>query len=245
MMYTSGQFAMMGNVGRKALRIYREEGLLIPVMTNEENGYHYYDESQLSTLETIKRLRSIGLSLFEIKQIINGEVNEEDIVKSKIKETDSLLKDMKEMLSDKSKPCGELQVAEPDIRSFERCTCLYIDENVELEKLGISVGKLYEKAAKAGVQTVGSHFVQYDGLDDEAKFKMRTCLPIADPSCDDTVEISEDRCLHLNFRGGFSKVSDAHKVIHKYAEEHNIGLSDRAYEVYNKDMSVDVYHSLK
>jgi len=245
MMYTSGQFAMMGNVGRKALRIYREEGLLIPVMTNEENGYHYYDESQLVTLEMIRRLRSIDLSLFEIKQIINGEADEEDIVKSKIKETDSLLKDMKEMLSDKSRTIEDSQDIEPDIRSFERCTCLYIDENVELEKLGISVGKLYEKAAKAGIQPVGSHFVQYDGLDDEAKFKMRTCLPVVDPSVEDTVEISEDKCLHLNFKGGFSRVADAHKVIHKYAEERGIGLSDRAYEVYNKDMSVDVYHCLE
>ena len=65
-MYTSGQLAIMGNVGRKTLRLYREEGLLIPSMTNEENGYHYYDESQLETLEKIKRYRSINLSLFEI-----------------------------------------------------------------------------------------------------------------------------------------------------------------------------------
>ena len=72
-MYTSGQFAILGNVGRKTLRLYREEGLLVPAFTNDENGYHYYEESQLSVLETIKRLRSIGLSLFEIKSIINGE----------------------------------------------------------------------------------------------------------------------------------------------------------------------------
>ena len=131
------------------------------------------------------------------------------------------------------------------IRSFEKCTCLYIDENVELEKLGISVGKLYEKAARAGVEPVGSHFVQYDRLDDEAKFSMRTCLPVADRTGEDTVEISEDRCLHLNFKGGFSKVSDAHQVINKYAQENNIRLSARAYEVYNKDMSVDVYYCLE
>ena len=131
------------------------------------------------------------------------------------------------------------------IRSFEKCTCLYIDENVELEQLGISVGKLYEKAARAGVEPVGSHFVQYDRLDDEAKFSMRTCLPVADRTGEDTVEISEDRCLHLNFKGGFSKVSDAHQVINKYAQENNIKLSARAYEVYNKEMSVDVYYCLK
>ena len=53
-MYTSGQFALMGNVGRKALRIYRDEGLLVPSSINKENGYYYYDESQLITLEKIK-----------------------------------------------------------------------------------------------------------------------------------------------------------------------------------------------
>nr|MCR5147898.1 MerR family transcriptional regulator [Eubacterium sp.] len=100
-MYTSGQFAMIGNVGRKALRLYREEGLLVPAMQCEENGYYYYDESQLSKLATIKRLRSIGISLFEIKQILSGEVSEEEILSSKIKETDNLLRDMKKMVSDK------------------------------------------------------------------------------------------------------------------------------------------------
>ena len=63
-MYTRGQFAVMGNVGRKALRIYHEEGLLVPVYTNAENGYHYYDEKQLAALERIKRYRKLGLSLF-------------------------------------------------------------------------------------------------------------------------------------------------------------------------------------
>lgn len=243
-MYSSGKFAMMGNVGRKALRIYRDEGLLIPVLTNKENGYHYYDESQLATLETIKRLRSVGISLFEIRQILNGEADEKDIVKSRILEADELLKDMKAMISDPGKPVDEVQEIEPDIRAFPECTCLYIDENVELENLGMSVGKLYEKAAREGMRPAGSHFVCYDGLDDEAKFSMRTYLPVSDHTAADLAKVSEDRCLHINFKGGFSKVSGAHLLLHKYAEEHRIGLTGRAYEVYNGDMSVDVYYCL-
>lgn len=244
-MYTSGQFAMIGNVGRKALRLYREEGLLVPAMQCEENGYYYYDESQLSKLATIKRLRSIGISLFEIKQILSGEVSEEEILSSKIKETDDLLRDMKKMVSDKKidgvKEADNLP-KEPDIRPFERCVCLYVDENVELEKLGISVGKLYEVAARKGVEAAGSHFVRYDGLKDDAKFDMKTCLPVKDYSDEDTIELFEESCLHINFQGGFSKVSDAHKIIRQYAEEHLIELSERVYEVYNQDMSVDLYY---
>jgi DNA-binding transcriptional MerR regulator len=241
-MFTSGQFALLGNVGRKALRLYREEGLLVPAYTNDENGYHYYEESQLSVLETIKRLRSIGLSLFEIKRIIDGEVDEKTVISGRIKETDGLLNDMKEMLNDKQHCTGKIESSEPDIRPFPKTVCLYIDENVDLEKLGMSVGKLYEKASKAGIEVKGSHFIRYDGLNDEASFSMRTCLPITGYEREDTVVVSEDKCLHLNFKGGFSKVSEARKAIIEHATEHDIKLADRAYEVYNKDMSVDVYY---
>ncbi len=241
-MYTTGQFAMLGNVGRKALRLYREEGMLVPVYTNDENGYHYYEESQLSVLETIKRLRSIGLSLFEIKKIIAGEADEKTVISGKIKETDSLLSDMKEMLGDKKKSIRVIELSEPDIRPFPKTICLYVDENVDLENLGMSVGKLYEKASKLGVEAQGSHFVRYDNLNDEASFSMRTCLPVTGYESEFTMAVSEGKCLHLNFKGGFSKVSEAHRAIVGYASDHGIKLADRAYEAYNKDMSVDVYY---
>lgn len=241
-MYTSGQFAIIGNVGRKALRLYREEGLLVPAFTNDENGYHYYDESQLSVLETIKRLRKVGLSLFEIKQIINEGVDEKTILSDRIKETSSLLKDMKEMLSGKESGDEEIPFSDPDIRAFPETVCIYADENIDLENLGMSVGKLYEKAPKAGMTVTGSHFVRYEGIDDEAKFAMKTCLPVAECEGENAEVFLEEKCLHLFFTGGFSKVSQAHKLINEYAACHNIELVGRAYEVYNKDMSVEVYY---
>ena len=242
-MYTSGQFAIIGNVGRKALRIYREEGLLIPASVNEENGYYYYDERQLPALETIRRLRSVGLSLYEIKQVLSGKADEKAVVSSKIKELGGFLKDMKEMIGERRS--GDVAPSpEPDIRPFASCTCLFVDENVDLEKLGMSVGTLYERAARKGIQTAGSHFVRYEGLRDDAEFSMRTCLPVAGYRGGDTLDIFEDSCLHLRFDGGFSKVSRAHDAINTFASEHGIDLSGRAYEAYNRDMSVDVYYPI-
>ena len=146
------------------------------------------------------------------------------------------------MLGDKQKSVGEIITSEPDVRQFPKVVCLYIDENVDLENLGMSVGKLYEKASKAGIEVKGSHFVRYEGLNDETSFAMRTCLPISGYAGEDTVTVSEEKCLHLNFQGGFSKVSEARKAIIEYSREHDFKLSDRAYEVYNKDMSVDLYY---
>lgn len=244
-MYTSGQFALMGNVGRKALRIYRDEGLLVPSSINKENGYYYYDESQLITLEKIKRLRSIGFSLFEIKQILNGKADEKDILSSKIKETEKLINDMKDIFLNMNPKVEKKQLSEPDIRPFNKCTCLFIYENVDLENLGMSVGNLYEKALRLGINIAGNHFVLYEGLNDETAFSMKTCLPVSNYTGEDTVDMFEEKCLHISFNGDFSNISHAHQIIHKYSMNHGIKLLDKAYEVYNKDMSVDVYYPIK
>ena len=241
-MYTRGQFAVMGNVGRKALRLYHVEGLLVPIYINEENGYHYYDESQLEILEKIKRFRKIGLSLFEIKQILDGKADETEIIESKISETDNLLKELKEYNTESQSGPTETSEGEIDITSFARCKCIFIIENVERENLGMSVGKLYEKAARNGIKIAGDHFAVYDGLDKEENFSMRTCLPVLEYKGDDTVEIYEDKCLHISFTGGFSKVWQAHRMIQEHALKSGIDLANRMYEVYNKNMSVDVYY---
>ncbi|MCR5805146.1 MAG: MerR family transcriptional regulator [Clostridia bacterium] len=243
MMYTRGQFAVMGNVGRKALRLYHEEGLLVPVCINEENGYHYYDDTQLVALNRIKRLRKLGLSLFEIKQILDGNADENEVVESKLREADEKLKEMKKLATEGEEK--EENESEPDIGNFERKGCIFIEENVELEDLGMSVGKLYERAARNNMDVNGSHFVRYEGLLHDENFRMVTCLPVLNPSEEETIDIRELSCLHLKFTGGFSKISLAHKLIREYAEKYEIVLTDRAYEVYNNDMSVDVYYTTK
>lgn len=282
MMYSRGQFAVMGKVGRKALRLYHEEGLLVPAHTNEANGYHYYAEEQLAVLARIKRLRAIGLSLFEIRQVLDGNASEDRLVKGRIREMRAQLASVRELASQEDFPAGSADGksagAIPDMQRFERKCCLFIDENVEKEDLGMSVGRLHEKAAREGLRVQGSHFVIYTGLADENAFSMRTCLPVSagtgGAAGDGTIDadgrgdaagaagtgavagdngrrvggitgVCEESCLHLNFRGGFSRTGEAHRIIRHYAEDQGIALADRVVEVYNRDMSVDVYWPLK
>lgn len=256
MMYSRGQFAVMGKVGRKALRLYHEEGLLVPAHTNEANGYHYYAEEQLAVLARIKRLRAIGLSLFEIRQVLDGNASEDRLVKGRIREMRAQLASVRELASQEDFPAGSADGksagAIPDMQRFERKCCLFIDENVEKEDLGMSVGRLHEKAAREGLRVQGSHFVIYTGLSDENAFSMRTCLPVSAGSGgtggaagDGITGVCEESCLHLNFRGGFSRTGEAHRIIRHYAEDQGIALADRVVEVYNRDMSVDVYWPLK
>lgn len=243
MMYTRGQFAAIGKVGRKALRIYHDEGLLVPAKIGGENGYHYYEENQLAILEKIKGLRKIGLSLYEIRQVLDGRADEKELVGGRIREMALHLKEAEEFLSSTGGR-AEKETGGPDIRPFGRCRCIFIEENVELENLGISVGRLHEKAAREGLSPAGGHFVIYGGLSDGENFSMKTCLPICGGNDGDAIEVHEEKCVHINFRGGFSKVAAAHILIKEYAESRGLNLDGKAYESYNKNLSVDVYYPI-
>lgn len=242
-MYTRGQFAVMGSVGIKALRLYHENGLLVPAFINEENGYHYYDEKQLAVLEKIKNYRKIGLSLFEIRQILDGRAGEKEIIDSKITETDRLLNEMKAYKNEAASDDAEISGEEIGCKPFSKCRCIFICENTERENFGMSVGKLYERAAREGIAVAGDHFVIFDRLDSDDNFSMTTCLPVTDHTGKDVLEVYEENCIHINFKGGFSKVGKAHQMLRCYAEKNGIKLAERVYEVYNKDMSVDVYYA--
>lgn len=133
---------------------------------NEENGYHYYTPQQLADLEKIKAYRKIGLSLMEIRQVLEGKLNEEEAIKSRLQELDDQTRSIREtvrtMTQAKKEEDGER--TEIDIVPFYRKECISIQENVERENLGISVGKLYERAARENLVPEGAHFVKYTGL---------------------------------------------------------------------------------
>ncbi len=72
---TSGRFGSVTLLSSKALRIYAERGLLVPLRVDPDNGYRYYHPDQVQTGWLISLLRSADLSLDEISDIVNGDVD--------------------------------------------------------------------------------------------------------------------------------------------------------------------------
>lgn len=67
---TIGQFARVTGLTARALRLYDREGLLRPSLVDPETGYRYYRYDQAVQAERIRLLRSLGVPLEEIKQIL-------------------------------------------------------------------------------------------------------------------------------------------------------------------------------
>lgn len=54
----------------ETLRYYDRIGLVTPSKTDKNTGYRYYSQAEIVRLNTIKALRSMDLSLSEIRNIL-------------------------------------------------------------------------------------------------------------------------------------------------------------------------------
>ena len=66
-----GKMAKINHVSVNTLRLYDKWGLLTPCHINEESGYRYYSMSQNATLDLISYMKELGMSLREIKDVLD------------------------------------------------------------------------------------------------------------------------------------------------------------------------------
>lgn len=77
---TVGQLAMKANVSKRTLQYYDNIDLLKPSEITE-SGRRLYDEQDMAVLHQIITMKTLGLSLDDIKQRLMPVDNEEDILK--------------------------------------------------------------------------------------------------------------------------------------------------------------------
>ncbi|AQA03136.1 MerR family transcriptional regulator [Mycobacterium sp. MS1601] len=68
-----GDFAVMTSLSRKALRHYHDIGILEPAHIDPYTGYRFYDTSQVDHAHIIRRFRSLGMSIPDIKALLSAE----------------------------------------------------------------------------------------------------------------------------------------------------------------------------
>lgn len=70
-------------ITRANIRYYEKEGLLMP-LRNQENNYREYTKEDVERLERIKILRTLGISIAEIKQLNKGTIQLADAVENRL-----------------------------------------------------------------------------------------------------------------------------------------------------------------
>lgn len=68
-----GEFAAATQLTAKALRLYDEQALLRPAVTDASSGYRNYRAHQVADGRLIRSLRDMGLSLAQVAQVLEAE----------------------------------------------------------------------------------------------------------------------------------------------------------------------------
>jgi DNA-binding transcriptional MerR regulator len=97
-------------VSIKALRLYHEQGLLVPAAVDSATGYRSYRVSQLADARVIKRLRDLDVPLAAVAEVVGAR--DPNVTRRVIAEHERV---MCERLADLSRLVSELQqmVSEP------------------------------------------------------------------------------------------------------------------------------------
>lgn len=78
-MFRIGEFSKIAQVAASQLRYYDEIGLFTPIRSDRETGYRFYSVQQLAQLNRILALKDLGLSLEQIKHLLDDEVSADEI----------------------------------------------------------------------------------------------------------------------------------------------------------------------
>ena len=78
-MFRIGEFSKIAQVPASQLRYYDEIGLFMPIQSDRDTGYRYYSVQQLTQLNRILALKDLGLSLDQVKRLVEDEVSADEI----------------------------------------------------------------------------------------------------------------------------------------------------------------------
>jgi MerR family transcriptional regulator, mercuric resistance operon regulatory protein len=128
---TRSQLAQRANVNLETIRFYEEKGLL-PAAPRTASGYRKFSEEMIERLAFVKRAKTLGFSLEEIRELLHlqGEqtgvcVEVRDLLQAKlsaVREKKADLEKLEAHLSDALGKCNQALQQQP--KSPEACPAL-------------------------------------------------------------------------------------------------------------------------
>ena len=253
-MYKIGDFSSMSKTTIKALRYYEKEGLLKPVYIDQNTGYRYYETSQLVEISKIISLRQIGLSIKDIKNILNGcdmkiilnkrkkEIKENlTIYTTQLSKINYLLEEnnMKNEIFIKEIPSYIIYYSDGIISDFSKIPEFVLQAGAECAKANPNLKCI----------TPNYCYVSYlDGEYKEENIKIRYAEAVEEFG-EETKQIKFMKttpvtAVCIYHKGSYENLRQSYNIILKYIEDNGYEIIDNVRECYidgcwNKDNSDD------
>lgn len=245
-----GEFSKLSMLTVRTLRFYEKEGLLEPASVDEWTGYRMYETWQLQTAARIKAYRQLGLSVAQVRAILDGadarpiledHARELQDQQQEIATSLSIIRyllegaEMKYQATVKTVPAAIVYYSEATLPNYSDIMQWIPAQGAEAKELNPEL-----KCAEPAYE-----FVEY--LDCEYRehdVRIRHSEAVVDFGVESENikfrEIPETKVLSIYHKGSYAKFGEAYAFIFKYAEDNGYkvaGLSRECYidGIWNKD----------
>ena len=223
-----GEFAAASRLSQKALRLYGENGVLVPAWVDPDSGYRYYRADQLHTATLIALLRRAEMPLAEIRSFLREPSVErldayERAVADEFAERRRVLRYVKRIL--KEEPMYDVLTKRVEEQPYVSKT-----KHVLVPELEPFIIDTFSELGRDGAREHG--FVLYHGpVNNEEDGPVEVCVPV--PEGDKRLpggeiaftEIQGEQCQ-------FPEILGAYDAVYRWAKENGRKPDGPAREIY-------------
>ena len=241
-MYKIGEFSKMSKTTIKTLRYYEKEGLLKPAFIDQDTSYRYYESSQLLDVSKIVSLRQAGLSIKDIKKILDGH----DIIKilnnRKLEIEKNLINYNIELSKINYLLEGKNMKNEIFIKEIPSYIIFYrdgvISDYSQISNFVLQAGTECEKA-NPNLKCITPDYCYISYLDGEyrekdIKIRYAQAVEKVGQETDKVKFMKSDpiTAVCIYHKGAYDNLRDSYNIILKYIEDNNYEIIDNPRECY-------------
>ncbi len=250
-MLSIGTFSKISTVTTNTLRYYDEIGLLKPVKINSENGYRYYDVSQLKTILLINKLKRYEFSLEQIAEVLHSSFDDglllmlfkqkQQILQEKLAHYGYVLKQLQDDMANLEKGVSimaylneiQVQLVETQPRNI-----FFVRKKMNVEEeFGPCMGALYENLLANKLTALAPPMsIYHDEEDfDPNNLDVEIAIPVYEEA-EQTRKLPGYLCAMASVKGPYKEVlPSAYAKIREWIEVVGYNIDDAPFEVYVTD----------
>jgi len=248
MLIPIGQFSKMVRLSVKALRLYAEQGLLIPAHIDSETNYRYYKASQAKRAEIIRILRSVDMPLKDISDLLEADSESAEAllqshrsrILSQLQAQERMLVYLKSLIENRER----IMPYEITVSSASPVLVAGVRMHTNLTKIKGDIeqafGKIWQGIMGKRFEPAGPPMLVYHSVIDEVNDgDVEVCLPVMkefaadeDYGCHTLAANDVATTVH---HGPYEELSSAYHSMHAWIAEHGYQLIDSPREVYLND----------
>jgi DNA-binding transcriptional MerR regulator len=246
-MFSIGEFSKITGLSIKALRLYHEQGILVPSAISQSSNYRYYDQVNVERARAIALLRRMMFSLDDIKEILKQSEDDADTIaflaanrtriEHKIRDMKNVSESLSKLIEDEERARGLLsdssyQIEEKTLFPIQiagiRTKGPYNDSGKAFAALGKSLGRFI--CGKAMNLFYDSEYKEQDAA-------FESCFPVRvvrSPDSVDCRKLEGGKAVILIHRGPYTTLGRSYARLFSHIRDRGYESLSPSREVYVK-----------